>query len=44
MDSENTLSVFEGSRIRKIWHKKEWWFSVVDVVELLTESIDPKDY
>ncbi len=40
----NKLSVFEGKRIRKIWHNEEWWFSVVDVVEALTESSDPKDY
>ena len=40
----NKLSVFEGKRIRKIWYNEEWWFSVVDVVEALTESSDPKDY
>ncbi len=40
----NKLSVFEGKRIRKIWHNEERWFSVVDVVEALTESSDPKDY
>ncbi len=40
----NTLSVFEGKKIRKAWHNEEWWFSVVDVVGALTESVDAKDY
>ncbi|MBN1156944.1 Bro-N domain-containing protein [Candidatus Woesearchaeota archaeon] len=41
---ENALAVFEGKRIRRTWHKDEWWFSVVDVVGALTESVDAKDY
>ena len=40
----NKLSVFEGKNIRKIWHNKEWFFSVIDVVGALTESVDAKDY
>jgi len=38
------LSVFEGKQIRKTIHNEEWWFSVVDVVAVLTDSTDPKDY
>ena len=38
------LSVFKGTKIRKTWHKEEWWFSVVDIVEALTDSNDPKQY
>jgi DNA-damage-inducible protein D len=44
MDSENALAVFQGKTIRKTWHKEEWWFSVVDIVEALTDSADAKDY
>ncbi|MDO8480684.1 MAG: Bro-N domain-containing protein [Nanoarchaeota archaeon] len=44
METKNALAVFEGKGIRKTWHEKEWWFSVVDVVEALTESTDAKDY
>jgi len=40
----NTLSIFEGKEIRKIWHNEEWWFSVVDVVSALTESTDGRKY
>lgn len=42
---DNTkISIFKGKKIRKIIHNNEWWFSVVDVVEILTESSIPKRY
>ena len=44
MNSENAMVLFEGKKIRKLWHKEEWWFSVVDIVESLTESTVPKRY
>ncbi len=44
MGSENTLVVFQGKRIRRAWHNDEWWFSVVDIVEVLTSSSIPKRY
>ncbi|MEK6969102.1 MAG: Bro-N domain-containing protein [Nanoarchaeota archaeon] len=40
----NSLAVFEGKNIRRVWHNEEWWFSVVDVIGALTDSIDKKDY
>lgn len=38
------IALFEQQQIRKIWHEDQWFFSVVDVVWVLTDSIDPKDY
>lgn len=38
------LSVFEGREIRKTTRNGEWWFSVADVVEVLTESADTRQY
>jgi len=38
------LAVFQGKQIRKIIHEGEWWFAVVDVVEVLTESPTPRQY
>ncbi|MFA4886723.1 MAG: Bro-N domain-containing protein [Candidatus Nanoarchaeia archaeon] len=43
-DQTNTLAAFQGKNIRKTWHNNEWWFSVVDVIEALTDSKDPTDY
>ena len=44
MDERNKLIVFEDKKIRRIWHENEWYFSVVDVVEALTESPTPRQY
>jgi hypothetical protein len=41
---ETSIAVFKGKEIRKTIHKNEWWFSVSDVVEALTDSADPKQY
>lgn len=38
------VAIFKGKEIRKILHQEEWWFSVVDVVGALTDSVDSKDY
>ena len=43
-DEKNKLIVFQEKNIRRIWHEEEWWFAVVDVIEILTESIKPRDY
>jgi DNA-damage-inducible protein D len=40
----NELQPFEGKEIRKIWHDEQWYFSVVDIVEVLTDSPKPKRY
>jgi len=41
---QTKIVVFKGKQVRKAVHKNEWWFSVVDVVEALTDSINPRDY
>lgn len=37
-------ALFEGQQIKKILHEGEWWFSVIDIVEVLTGSSIPKRY
>ncbi len=44
MDSKDALVVFQGKKIRRTWHDNMWYFSVVDVIGVLTESVDAKDY
>jgi prophage antirepressor-like protein len=38
------IALFKGKKIRKIIYNDEWWFSVVDVVEALTDSVNSRDY
>lgn len=38
------VAVFEGKHIRKIIHEGEWWFSVIDIIEVLTGSDRPRKY
>jgi len=38
------IAIFKGSKIRKILHNKEWWFSVVDICGALTDSPDAGAY
>ncbi|MBA3046344.1 MAG: Bro-N domain-containing protein [Candidatus Thermoplasmatota archaeon] len=43
-DADSALVVFQGKGIRRKWHDDEWYFSVVDVVEILTDSPTPRQY
>ncbi len=43
-DTKRKLVVFNNINIRRIWLENEWYFSVVDIIEVLTESLDAKDY
>lgn len=40
------VKIFEGSQIRSVWdnEREEWYFSIVDVVGVLSESKNPTDY
>ena len=38
------IAIFKGKKVRKTIHKNEWWFSIVDVCGVLTESIDAGAY
>ena len=46
MSENNKIQLFENKRIRTAWdeEKEEWYFSVVDVIAVLTDSVDPTAY
>ncbi len=46
MSERTQIKLFEERKIRSIWNEEEqqWYFSVVDVVAVLTESVNPRDY
>ena len=43
---ENKIKVFENKQVRTSWNaeEEEWYFSVVDIVAVLTDSVNPTDY
>jgi DNA-damage-inducible protein D len=43
-EKENKLALFEGRQIRKAFHEGEWWFSIIDVVEVLVGGDRPRKY
>ena len=46
MTKTENLKLFEDRKVRTVWDDKEekWYFSIVDVVSVLTDSVDPKQY
>lgn len=46
MTKKNQVQIFNDHKVRTVWDNdvEEWYFSVVDVVEALTDSVDPKQY
>lgn len=44
MEKDTALTPFEGKEIRKVWHDEQWYISVVDVIEVLTDSPKPRVY
>ena len=44
MEINNALVVFQGKKIRRTWFNEEWWFVIEDIVFVLTDSSDPKQY
>jgi hypothetical protein len=38
------IAVFQETTIRRVWNNEEWWFAIVDVVGVLTDSVQPEGY
>lgn len=43
-EAENHIVVFSDHKIRRIFQDDLWWFSVIDVIQTLTDSTNPRDY
>ena len=44
MTKQNAIKVFEEKKVRTVWDsdKEEWYFSIVDVIAVLTDSPNPE--
>jgi DNA-damage-inducible protein D len=44
-ENEHELSLFENMyQIRRVWHNGEWYYSIIDVIAILSESAEPRKY
>lgn len=46
MEKDSTIKLFEDKRVRIVWDEasEEWFFSIVDIIEILTDSDRPRKY
>lgn len=46
MENQNEIKIFEEKKVRSLWdsHQEKWYFSVVDIIAVLTESANPRKY
>ncbi len=46
MTKESAIKLFEQKQVRSVWddEKEQWFFSIVDVIEVLSESPNPRKY
>ena len=46
IDIQNKVQLFNDKKIRSVWNSEEeqWYFSVIDVIAVLTDSVNPRDY
>ncbi|MDO9154961.1 MAG: Bro-N domain-containing protein [Paludibacter sp.] len=46
MEKKDAIRIFEDKKVRTLWdaEKEKWYFSIIDVVEILTESPNPRKY
>ena len=42
--ADSKIVVFQDKQIRRAWMNEQWYFSIADVVEFLTDSVDVKQY
>jgi hypothetical protein len=46
MEKQNDINFFKEKKVRTIWDEtdEKWFFSIIDVIAVLTESVDPNAY
>jgi len=44
MNKDQKIILFQDKKIRRLWHDEEWYFSVIDIVAVLTDSSNPHDF
>jgi hypothetical protein len=42
--NKKQITLFENQEVRRTWHDDQWYFSIIDVVKALTDSVQPEGY
>ncbi|MEK6646440.1 MAG: Bro-N domain-containing protein [Candidatus Firestonebacteria bacterium] len=42
--TDTKIVLFKGKKVRRTIHNNEWWFAIMDVVSVLTDSVQPEGY
>lgn len=43
-NEDTHIAIFNGKTIRKKWYTERWWFVIEDIISVLADSNDPKQY
>ncbi|WP_019865684.1 BRO-N domain-containing protein [Methylovulum miyakonense] len=43
-EGESQVALFKGKKVRQVFHENEWFFSIVDAIEAITETDRPSKY
>jgi hypothetical protein len=43
-EGQTETTSFKGKELRRVFHKKEWYYCIVDIIAILTGSVDPNTY
>jgi prophage antirepressor-like protein len=41
---DTKIVIFKGNKVRKVLHKGDWWFSILDIIAILANTPSPKTY
>jgi DNA-damage-inducible protein D len=44
IDKKDEISIFEDKEVRRVWHDEQWYFSVIDIISILSGSLRPRKY
>ena len=46
MDENSAIQLFEGKKVRIVWdaEQEKYYFAVADIVQVLTDTVNPRDY
>jgi len=46
MEENESIKIFDNRSIRSLWddEREEWYFSIVDIIAVLTDSVNPRKY